>query len=474
MLKVSTIKVIWVMVIFALTAGASEAQTTTLLNDLTFFRDPGKSWRTVGDVRADLGKPDVLLITQGTGIMVNLPDKKNHGKDLFTRSEFGDMDLELDYLMARSSNSGIYLHGRYEIQLEDTWGSKRPASSTNGGIYERWDKNRPEGYKGYEGYAPRQNASRAPGLWQHLKISFQAPRFDRDGNKTEPAKMLRVELNGVLIHENVVLSGPTRGGIGDEKATGPLRIQGDHGAVAFRNIKVTDFGMVRPSGRETVRPNQVYPILVDPSVGVFRSFMDLPGSHRVVHAVSVRGEEDVHYTYDTDTGMIIQVWRGGFLDATPMWHSRGDGSSRPVGAVQRFGAPAPAIGSLSSPGTPWRTDTTGTGFRPKGYKLDSNDKPVFYYRTNGALIADAIGPLANGEGIKREIAVQNPVKDLYVRLAEGDTIIEIEKEMYMIDNSSYYLRLEDAGGATPVMREANGKKELIIAINNKLKYSILF
>jgi hypothetical protein len=182
MLKVSTIKVIWVMVIFSITAGASEAQTTTLLNDLTSFRDPGS-------------------------------------------------------------------------------------------------------------YAPRQNASRAPGLWQHLKISFQAPRFDRDGNKTEPAKMLRVELNGVLVHENVELSGPTRGGIGDEKATGPLRIQGDHGAVAFRNIKVTDFGMSRPSRKETVRPNQVYPILVDPSVGVFRSFMDLPGSHRVVHAVSVRGEE---------------------------------------------------------------------------------------------------------------------------------------------------------------------------------------
>lgn len=474
MLKVLTMKVIWVIFILFITAGTGGAQTTSVLNDLTFFRDPGKSWKTAGDVRADLGKPDVLVTTQGSGILVNLPDKKNHGTDLFTRSEYGDMDLELDYLMARASNSGIYLQGRYEIQLEDTWGSKRPASGTNGGIYERWDKNRPEGNNGYEGFAPRQNASRAPGLWQHLKISFQAPRFDGNGNKTEPAKMLRVELNGVLIHENVELSGPTRGSIGDEKTTGPLRIQGDHGPVAFRNIKVTDFGMARPSEKETVRPNQVYPILVDASVGVFRSFMDLPGSHRVVHAVSVRGEENVHYTYDTDTGMIIQVWRGGFLDATPMWHSRGDGSSRPVGAVQRFGAPVPAIARLSSPQAPWKSDTTGTGFRPKGYKLDSNDRPVFHYHTNGVTVADAIGLLTQGEGINREITVQNPVGDLYFRLAEGDTLMEIEKGMYLVDNSSYYLRVEDAGGARPVIRDANGKKELIIPISHKLKYSILF
>jgi hypothetical protein len=80
--------------------------------------------------------------------------------------------------MATESNSGIYLQGRYEIQLLDTWGATAIRSGSNGGIYERWNESRPNGQKGYMGYAPRQNASRAPGLWQKLKISFQAPRFD--------------------------------------------------------------------------------------------------------------------------------------------------------------------------------------------------------------------------------------------------------------------------------------------------------
>lgn len=474
MFRILTARISLSIVIFLAVAQGAEAQVRKRVDDLNDFKGSGKTWRMAGDVKADLSKPNVLITSPGSAVLVNLPDKEDRGRDLFTVDEYGDMDLELDYMMARGSNSGIYLHGRYEIQLEDTWGSKRAAASTNGGIYERWDKSRPEGHRGYEGYAPRQNASRAPGLWQHLKVSFQAPRFDENGRKIEPAKMLRVELNGVLIHENVELSGPTRGGIGDEKATGPLRLQGDHGAVAFRNIVLTDFGVARPPEKEMVQPNQVYPILVNASTNVFRSFMDVSDSHRVVHAVSVRGENEVHYTYDTDTGTIIQVWRGGFLDATPMWHNRGDGSSRPLGAVQRFGKPLPAITRLTSPQAAWKNDTTGTGYHPEGYTLNGRDYPVFHYRTNGVVIADAIEPLPLGEGIKREITVQGPAEGLYVRLAEGNAIAEIGKEMYLVDDGSYYIRLEDAGGARPIIRDADGKKELIISAANKLKYSILF
>jgi hypothetical protein len=102
---------------------------------------------------------------------------------LFTKTVYGDADLELDYMMAKGSNSGIYLQGRYEIQLLDSWGTVNPKSGDNGGIYERWDDSKPEGQQGYDGHAPRQNASRAPGLWQHIKISFQAPRFDGKGQK---------------------------------------------------------------------------------------------------------------------------------------------------------------------------------------------------------------------------------------------------------------------------------------------------
>lgn len=454
---------------------ATTAQTITHLADLSAFKEPGKSWRLAGGVRADLNKPNVLNISSGSGILVNLPDKKSHGTDLFTREEYGDIDLECEYMMAKGSNSGIYLHGRYEVQLHDSWTLKTPTSGNNGGIYERWDETRPAGQKGYEGHPPRQNASRAPGLWQHLKISFQAPRFDLAGKKIEPARMLKVELNGVLIHEDVDLSGPTRGGIGEEKATGPLRLQGDHGAVAFRNIKVTEFGSSRPKSRDD-RPYRVYPIFVKGSDHpVFRSFMDLPGAIRVVHAVSVSSEEKVHYTYDTDTGMIIQAWRGDFLDATPMWHSRGDGSSRPAGAVRTFGNPVPAIAKLPSPQSPWNTDTTGTHFRPKGYKLDQNENPVFQYLLHGVTVSDATDVLPNSEGISRHITLSGPVKNFYVRLAEGASIVDLQKGLYVVDDNAWYLRIDDAGGADPVIRHsAGGRQELILPVSGKLRYSILF
>lgn len=463
------------VVLFLLIASQIFAQEQTLITDLSAFKQPGPTWKMAREVSADLEKENVLIVKDGQGILVNLPDKKNKGADLFTNSEFGDMDLELDFMMAKGSNSGIYLHGRYELQLMDSWNLKAAAAGTNGGIYERWDESRPAGYKGYEGHAPRQNASRAPGLWQNLKISFQAPRFDANGRKTEPAKMLKVELNGVTIHEDVELSGPTRGGAGKEKATGPLRIQGDHGAVAFRNIKVTNFGMSRPEKIEESSRSRVYPISVEASeIPVFRSFMDLPGGKRVVHAVSVGSPSNVHYTYDTDKGTIVQVWRGGFLDATPMWYSRGDGSSRPRGAVRSFGEPVLSVAKLTSKDSPWASDTSGTGFRPMGYKLEAEDNPVFMYRMKEATVSDAIHALPNGEGIRRDLTITGSLKDMHVRLAGGSDIRELKDGLYTIDDNAYYLKIESTGKEKPFVRSSNGKKELLIPVSGQLKYTILF
>ena len=75
-----------------------------------------------------------------------------------------------------------------------------------------------------------------------MRISFQAPRFDADGNKIENARFITVELNGIVIHRNVEVTGPTRAHYVDgESPKGPLVIQGDHGPVAFRNMKYRSF-----------------------------------------------------------------------------------------------------------------------------------------------------------------------------------------------------------------------------------------
>ncbi len=95
-------------------------QTSIPLQNLENFRDPGKSWSIAGDVTADL-EGNTLVASKGVGILVNNPNEENSGKDLYTLEEYGDMDLDIEYMMAPGSNSGIYLLGRYEIQLLDSW-----------------------------------------------------------------------------------------------------------------------------------------------------------------------------------------------------------------------------------------------------------------------------------------------------------------------------------------------------------------
>ncbi|CAN5859854.1 hypothetical protein BH24ACI4_BH24ACI4_28480 [soil metagenome] len=207
------------------------------LADLRDFRTPGANWRTAGSVTADRNRDRHLLAAPGSGILVNLP-ARGREENLFTAWEHGDIELELEVLMPRGSNSGIYLQGRYEVQLLDSWGVRNPTSSDIGGIYQRWDPSRPQGLRGFEGHPPAVNASRAPGLWQTFHIRFRAPRFDAAGRKVANARFVHVVHNGVVIHENVELGGPTQSAaFADERPQGPLMLQGDHGPVAFRNIR---------------------------------------------------------------------------------------------------------------------------------------------------------------------------------------------------------------------------------------------
>lgn len=468
-------KVLWISTLVLASHQVCSAQTVQELKDLSAFKDPGATWQMAGSVRADLESPGELVFSAGNSVLVNYPTKKKPGKDLYSVNEYGDMDLELDYLMARGSNSGIYLQGRYEVQLLDSWGVQNPTYGDNGGIYERWDASQPAGSEGFEGWAPRQNASRAPGVWQHIKISFRAPRFDASGKKTENALIERIELNGTLIHENVVLSGPTRGPMSEtETAKGPLRFQGDHGAVAFRNIRITHY----ENGKETAQEEERSlpdPIYVNAPVNTtLRSFMDIPGGKRVVHNISAGSARQVHYSYDLDHGSLYQVWRGGFLDATPMWHSRGDGSSRPQGARVFLGEPVLAVAQLASTKDNWPADTTGSGFVSDGYKLDGENQPVFAYRVYGAAVRDASSASQEGQGLVREISVSGGSQSLYHLAARSEKIQQVSKDTYLIGDNQWYIRLLSLNGAKPILRKSEGKQELLIPINQKISYSILF
>ena len=167
-------------------------------------------------------------------VLLNTPDNTRGRRNLFTAASHGDTVVSVEFMMAKGSNSGVYLMGRYEVQLFDSFGVESPRFSDCGGIYERWDEST---RKGREGRAPALNACLAPGTWQRLHIDFRAPRFNANGAKSENARLVRVVLNGITLHENVELTGPTRAAaFSDEQPLGPLMLQGDHGPVAFRNL----------------------------------------------------------------------------------------------------------------------------------------------------------------------------------------------------------------------------------------------
>jgi hypothetical protein len=160
--------------------------------------------------------------------LVNDLKAGERGTDLYTQEKFGDCQVELELMIPKGSNSGIYLMGEYEVQVFDSYGREKVGPGDMGGIYST--------------AAPRKNACKRPGEWQKFVIDFQAPRFE-GGKKTSNAKFLRVVLNGEVIHEDVEAPKPTGGALSSkEAATGPLLLQGDHGPVSFRNIKITPKG----------------------------------------------------------------------------------------------------------------------------------------------------------------------------------------------------------------------------------------
>jgi hypothetical protein len=197
------------------------------------YEHPEKGkWGTTSGIYWDgIKAPKELTLLPRPGDRIfNSP--KGPVSNLVSQQTFGDMELYIEFLIPAGSNSGVYLHGLYEVQVFDSFGVEHPKYSDCGGIYERWIND-----KGVGGTPPLVNASRRPGEWQSFHIWFQAPRFNSSGKKIANAKFLRVLHNDLLVQKDTVAEGPTRSGLEiPEAAKNPLMLQGDHGPVGYRNV----------------------------------------------------------------------------------------------------------------------------------------------------------------------------------------------------------------------------------------------
>ncbi|WP_353480433.1 family 16 glycoside hydrolase [Haliscomenobacter sp.] len=596
------------------------------LEDMSNFKTTGSNWQIAGDVAMD--RNGGMKVTPGKGILVNNVSDKDHeileqagkkqewatieGYKVLSAWEHGDLELELEFMMPKGSNSGIYLQGRYEVQLFDSWGVRSPKYGDLGGIYRNWE-NTPGQI--YMGKAPDANAAKAPGLWQTLKISFQAPRFDAQGNKISNARFHYVTINGVTVHQNLEVPLATGGPVDKkEAALGPLFIQGDHGAVAFRNIKYRSLGAKvattsdisykyfegsfksaddlktatpKTSGKIAAVTTEVldnedlsaarfdgvlnvpedafyimtlnttggYKLVIDnqelmfnlrpdswwdskqsnmqlkagahpftiyyykdagympprlawiiegsaiqrsiltafgsyppdpnPSSSIYvsvgsktrllRAFLDFEQdrARRLTHTIGVGDPGGLHYIYDLKAGNVACAWRGDFVDATPMWNDRGDGSFRPIG-VSLYTFIGQTLGVINSASDAFPTVYNEADFKTKGYAIDeATGRPIFRYTYKGIEVEERCYPSVDQNSLVRELALKGTIPaGTSIKLAEGKDILPMPDGSYVIDRK-YYISL--SGDDRASIRDFNGKKELILpAKAGVVKYSIIW
>ncbi|MFT3674725.1 MAG: DUF1080 domain-containing protein [Chitinophagaceae bacterium] len=153
-----------------------------------------------------LGKTNQWVVENGV-----LKSPKS-GANLITTTEFTDFKLHIEFRCPSGSNSGVYLRGRYEVQIEDSYG-KEPQKDYMGAVY------------GF--IKPSEMAAKPAGEWQSYDITLTG-------------RMITVVANGKTIICNQEIPGITGGAINSrEGEPGPLLIQGDHGPIEYRNIVIT-------------------------------------------------------------------------------------------------------------------------------------------------------------------------------------------------------------------------------------------
>lgn len=210
------------------------------------FQKVDPAWHAAKSVMIDPANPRKLVAEEGTGIFTNAP--KGTARDIYTRKEFGDIALEIEFLIPQRSNSGVKMMGLYEIQITDSFGKTKLTGSDCGGIYPRAEL-LPKYRHLDEGIAPKTNACGKPGEWQKLEIAFRAARHEGEGaarKKVANARYDRVALNGQVIHENLEVSSPTgHNWTKPEPAKGSLMLQLDHGPVAVRRFVAKDLPLAK-------------------------------------------------------------------------------------------------------------------------------------------------------------------------------------------------------------------------------------
>ena len=200
------------------------------------------------------------------------------------------------------------------------------------------------------------------------------------------------------------------------------------------------------------------------------------GNKKITHAISVGMPSGLSFSYDLNQGGFLHLWRGKFLDATQMWHDRGEPqTSEPMGTMITSNDKFP-LAYLASAETAFPDSLTKNDLKYKGYKIENTGSPNFMYEYKGLKVSDVTTPLDKFEGINRSLKFDGEAGKLYALIAEGSDIIEVGTNRYSVDNQNYYVQVFTTEINKPIVRSNNGKKQLVMPLNGlkEISYHLVF
>jgi hypothetical protein len=208
-------------------------------------------------------------------------------------------------------------------------------------------------------------------------------------------------------------------------------------------------------GREPI------PLIVDKEALVYRAFIEGAGTR----SIGVGLPEKINYAFDANDLRLALLWQGAFMDASRHWTGRGEGYQPPLGD-NVLGLPAGAtVALLDSPSSPWpkeRARDRGDHFL--GYRLGKDRRPTFRYQIGPVLVEDAPDGhrLNDSSTLQRTLTLTSSAPSTaYIRAAVGDTIESKDDGWYGIDTD---LQIRIVSDSKPILRESDGKKELLIPV----------
>ncbi len=195
---------------------------------------------------------------------------------------------------------------------------------------------------------------------------------------------------------------------------------------------------------------------------MYRNFIEGAGSR----AIGVGYPEEVNLAFDANNVRLAMIWQGAFIDASRHWTGRGQGYQPPLGDnVLRFdNAVSFALPDVAEKAWPKLT-AKELGLRFKGYRFNKEREPTFLYQLNDVKITDQPTPTTRQDSTTfvRKFSIESKsTKSVWYRATVADKIEELSEGSFEIDGD-YQLKLSD--GQKSLIREANGKRELLIPID---------